>query len=46
MNVREERVLSEAIRPNLIHLGDMLPEASDEEDDHAYYRLRSNTLQN
>lgn len=43
---REERTLSLLTRPNLIYLNDMLPEDSDddEEDEHCYSRLRSQTL--
>ena len=42
---REERVLSQNIKPNLVFLTDMLPENSDEEEDHYYVRLRANTHQ-
>lgn len=41
---REERVISEIPRPNFLHLKDMLPEESDEEDESCYKRIRSNTI--
>ena len=43
-HLREERVLSMAIKPKLIFLGDMLPENSEEEEEHCYARLRANTM--
>ena len=43
-HIREERILSSAVRPKLIFLGDMLPENSDEEEEHCYSRLRANTM--
>lgn len=33
-----------AIKPKLIFLGDMLPENSEEEEEHCYARLRANTM--
>ena len=43
-HIREEWILSSAVRPKLIFLGDMLPENSDEEEEHCYSRLRANTM--
>ena len=41
--IREERVLSTMIRPNLVFLNDMLP-LDGEDDSSCYARLRANTL--
>ena len=41
---REERVVSMLPKPNFLHLKDMLPEESDEEEESCYRRIRSNTL--
>ncbi len=44
-NLREERVNSNVIRPNLINLGDLLPAEEEEEfeEETFYNRLRANT---
>ncbi len=41
---REERVVSMLPRPTCLHLKNMLPEDSDEEEESIYQRLRANTL--
>ena len=43
---REERVVSMLPRPQLLHLKDMLPADSDDEDESYYQRMRANTLAN
>lgn len=43
---REERVVSMIPRPTFLHLKDMLPADSDEEEESCYQRMRANTLAN
>ena len=46
MKNREERVVSMLPRPTFLHLKDMLPADSDDEDESCYNRMRANTLAN
>ena len=41
---REERVVGMLPKPNFLHLKDMLPEESDEDEESCYRRIRSNTM--
>ena len=43
---REERVVSMLPKPTFLHLKDMLPADSDEDEESCYQRMRANTLAN